>query len=121
MRPTQSVLVKEALLRQLDQTFQRDFRQTLSEVVTELKIRNTMKPSASTPESIFCAIRQSRILESKTTNTVTQMRHALERLSVGKFGLCVHCGRRILVGELERDPLLEACTSCRKSSLNNER
>ncbi len=119
MRPIHSVLVKEALLKELDQTFQRDFRQTLSEVVTELKIRNTMRQSSSTPESIFTAIHQSRILESKSSSTVAQLRHALERISKGKFGLCVRCGRKIPAGELEHDPLLEACAPCRKSRLSN--
>lgn len=119
MRPTHTVLVKEALLKELDQTFQRDFRQTLAEVVTELKIRNAMKQSATTPESIFTAIQQSRILESKSSSTVAQMRHALERISVGKFGLCVRCGRRISPSELERNPLLETCANCRKPRPSN--
>jgi DnaK suppressor protein len=119
VRPTHSVLVKQALLKELDQTFQRVFRQTLAEVVTELKIRNTMKQSASTPESIFTAIRQSRILESKSSGAVTQMRHALERMSIGKFGICARCGRKIPASQLERDPLLETCASCRKSHMSN--
>ncbi len=119
MRPTHSLLVKEALLKELDQTFQRDFRQTLSEVVTELKIRNAMKLSATTPESIFTAIQQSRILESKSTSTVTQIRHALERMSLGKFGRCVRCGRRIPANELEHEPLLETCASCSTSRLKD--
>ena len=119
MRPTHTALVKEALLKELDQTFQRDFRQTLAEIVTELKIRNAMKQSATTPESIFTAIQQSRILDSKSSSTVTNLRHALERLSVGKFGFCVRCGRRIPASELEREPLLETCASCRKSRSSN--
>lgn len=119
MRPTHTVLVKEALLKELDQTFQRDFRQTLSEVITELKIRNAIKQSATTPESIFIAIQQSRILESKSSATVAQLRQAVERMNLGKFGVCVRCGRKILARDLERNPLIETCTPCRKSRLSN--
>jgi len=113
MRHTHTILVKKALLKELDQTFQRDFRQTLSEVLTELKIRSTFGQPVATPDSIFTAIRQSRILDRKTTNAVVQLRAALERMNVGQFGLCVRCGRKIPATELEKNPLVEICPSCR--------
>ncbi len=115
MRQTHSVLVKEALLRELDHTLQRDFRQTLGEILSELNIRNASKHPAATPDSIFKAIRQARILESKSSTSVLQVRAALERLNLGKYGLCVRCGRKIPAIQLEQNPLVESCASCSKS------
>lgn len=117
VRETHTTLVKKALLKELDQTFQRDFRQTLSEVITELRLRSAVGQMLANPDSIFNAIRQSRILDCKSTSGVVQLRAALERMNIGKFGLCVRCGRRILIGELERNPLLDVCSSCRKGSM----
>jgi RNA polymerase-binding transcription factor DksA len=113
MRQPHAVLVKEALLRELDHTLQRDFRQTLSEILTELSIRNAIGTAAASPDSIFAAIRQSRILECKSTSGTRQIRAALERITIGKFGLCVRCGRKIQAIDLERNPLVEVCSSCR--------
>jgi RNA polymerase-binding transcription factor DksA len=119
VRHTHTITVKEALLKELDQTFQRDFRQTLSEILTELRIRNVVGPSMATPDAIFAAIRQSRILDSKSSSAVVQMRAALERMTVGRFGFCIRCGRRIQVMELERNPLVEVCSFCRRSRMTN--
>jgi RNA polymerase-binding transcription factor DksA len=115
LRHAHSTSVKEALLRELDHTLQRDFRQTLGEILTELKIRNALRKPAATPDSIFEAICQARILETKSSSDVVQVRAALERMTVGKFGLCVRCGRRIPAVQLERNPLVEVCDSCAKS------
>ncbi len=115
MRHAHATLVKEALLRELDHTLQRDFRQTLGEILTELKIRNVIKQPAATPDSIFEAICQARILESKSSSTVLQVRAALERMTVGRFGLCVRCGRKIPALQLERNPLVEVCDACAQS------
>ncbi len=120
MRHTHTILVKEALLKELDQTFQRDFRQTLSEILTELKIRNVVGQSKASPDSIFAAIRQSRILDCKSTSAIIQIRAALERITIGKFGLCVRCGRKIQTMELERNPLVEICSSCKRTTMTNE-
>jgi len=119
VRTTHTVSLKEALLKELDQTFQRDFRQTLSEVLTELKIRNAIKPTANSPEAIFAAIQQSRILESKSSGDIAQMREALRRMNRGNFGLCVRCGRRIQAARLERNPLIDTCLSCSRARLSN--
>ena len=119
MRHTHTFLIKEALLKELDQTFQRDFRQTLSEVITELKIRNAIGKPVTTPDSIFAAIRKSRILDCRSTSAILQIRAALERMNIGKFGLCVRCGRKIQTLELERNPLVEICSSCKESRLLN--
>jgi len=120
VRHTHTLSAKEALLRELDLTFQRDFRQTLSEILTELRIRNVVGQSMATPDSIFAAIRQSRILESKSTSSVVQLRAALERMMIGKFGLCARCGRKIQAVELERDPLVDICSACNRSRLAHD-
>jgi RNA polymerase-binding transcription factor DksA len=112
VRPTHATLVKEALLRQLDHTLQRDFRQTLSEVLTELNIRNAVGQQVRSPDSILCAIKQSRILDCKATSEVLQLRAALDRVVFGKFGLCILCGRKISTPDLERNPLQDYCSSC---------
>lgn len=117
MRHAHTDLVKEALLKELDQTLQRDFRQSLSEILTELKIRNSLGQRVVSPDSIFAAIRQSRILDCKSTDSSIQIRSALERMDVGKFGLCVRCGRKIQAAELERNPLVEICSACSRSRL----
>jgi RNA polymerase-binding transcription factor DksA len=119
MRHTHFALAKEALLKELDHTLQRDFRQTLNEILTELKIRNAVKQPVTSADSVFAAIRQSRILERKSTHGTIQMRAALERLNGGKFGKCSRCGRRIQELELRRDPLLEMCPSCAQSTKSN--
>jgi RNA polymerase-binding transcription factor DksA len=112
VRHTHSISVKQALLKKLDQTFQRDFHQSLSEILTELRIRNAVGKSLATPDSIFAAIQEARILDCKSTSAVLEMRAALERMAIGKFGLCVRCGRTIQAIELEREPLRDSCSSC---------
>lgn len=121
MRDTRFMLVKEALLRELDHTLQRDFRQTLGEILTELRIRNAIKQPTATPDLIFEAISRARILECKSSTSVLQVRAAIERMNLGRFGLCVQCGRKISSVYLEHNPLVETCTSCvkRKTSLGN--
>ena len=119
MRQIHAVLVKKALLKELDHTFQRDFRQTLSEVLTELRIRNAIGQPVATPDSIFAAIRQSRILDCKATNAVIRIRAALERMDVGKFGICIRCGRKIRPDDLEHNPLTEVCSSCVRKKFTN--
>jgi RNA polymerase-binding transcription factor DksA len=119
VRHAHAITVKEALLKELDQTFQRDFRQTLSEILTELRIRNAAGQSKQTPDTIFAVIRESRILDCKSTSAVVQMRAALERMTIGKFGLCIRCGRKIQAMELERNPLVEVCSSCKETRLTN--
>jgi len=114
LRHTHSTQIKEALLRELDHALQRDFRQTLGEILTELKIRNVIKHPTATPDSIFEAICQARILESKSSVSTVQVKAALERITVGRFGLCLRCGRKIPALQLERNPLLETCDSCAK-------
>lgn len=115
------MLVKEALLRELDHTLQRDFRQTLGEILTELRIRNAIKQPTATPDAIFEAISQARILECKYSTSILQVRAAIERMNLGRFGLCVQCGRKISSVYLEHNPLVEICPSCakRKTSLGN--
>lgn len=120
MRHTHAVLVKEALLKELDLTLQRDFHQTLSEILTELRIRNAIRQPVTSPDSIFTAIQQSRILDCKSTNAIVRIRAALERMNIGKFGLCIRCGRKIGTRELERNPLVEMCASCVQSTTANE-
>jgi RNA polymerase-binding transcription factor DksA len=119
VRHSHTITVKEALLKELDQTFQRDYRQTLSEILTELRIRSAAGQSMATPDSIFAVIRQSRILECKSTSAVVRMRAALERITIGKFGICIRCGRKIQATELERNPLVEVCSSCKGNRITN--
>ena len=114
MRQTHFMLAKEALLKELDHTLQRDFRQTLGEILTELRIRNTIEQPAATPDSIFEAISQARILDCKTSSSVLQVRAAIERMNLGRFGLCVRCGQKIPATVLEHNPLTETCASCAK-------
>jgi RNA polymerase-binding transcription factor DksA len=111
------MLIKQALLKKLDQTLQSDFHQTLSDILTELKIRNAVGQATATPDSIFEAIQQARILDCKSTRAVLEMRAALRRVAKGKFGLCIRCGRSIQTVELERNPLCETCSSCNRKKM----
>jgi RNA polymerase-binding transcription factor DksA len=44
------------------------------------------------------------------------LRDAIDRLRIGKIGICVYCGRRIPLHELETRPTTQVCPRCRPGS-----
>jgi DnaK suppressor protein len=50
-------------------------------------------------------------LERRTA--LDRIEAALARLDSGRFGYCDACGDRISLAELDRDPTLSTCASCR--------
>lgn len=47
-----------------------------------------------------------------TRRVVDQIKSALERLTVGTYGLCTRCSRAIVPGRLEALPYAETCIDC---------
>ena len=41
---------------------------------------------------------------------------ALQRISDGEFGSCIHCGEDIAEGRLDFDPAITSCVQCARSS-----
>jgi RNA polymerase-binding transcription factor DksA len=104
--------IKLAMIRQLDSTLRQNYRQTLVEVLNELRMRSVVSQPDPSPDKVFSVILQTHVLSYKNSSSVRQMREALERMARGKFGLCVRCGREIKADTLLRDPTLACCTRC---------
>ncbi|MEX0601861.1 MAG: hypothetical protein WD295_00885 [Bacteroidota bacterium] len=104
--------VKHALIRELDVTFQREFRQSLSEVMTELRIRHTLSGPGEEPDQVLNAIRSSRMLLCNRSEATQRIRFALDRIAGGTFGICTRCGREIPGRLLEKNPTHQFCETC---------
>ncbi len=104
--------VKLAMLRQLDATLRQNYHQTLIEVLNELRMRSVVSQPDPSPDKVFSVILQTHVLTYKPTPTVLRLREALERMTRGKFGLCIRCGREITVETLLGDPTTPCCSLC---------
>lgn len=104
--------IKQAMLRELDNTLRQNYHQTLSEVLNELRVRNIFTPADPTPDNVFSIVLNNHLLTYKPAPSVAQLREALERLAHGKFGLCVRCGREIPTAILQQHPTMTFCSSC---------
>jgi DnaK suppressor protein len=104
--------VKLAMLRQLDTTLRQNYHQTLIEVLNELRIRSVVSQPDPSPDKVFSVILQTHVLTYKPTPSVLQIRQALERMTSGKFGFCVRCGREIGIETLLNDPTVSFCPLC---------
>lgn len=51
-------------------------------------------------------------LVRRAFNRLNQVEAALERIKVGQFGNCVHCGREVAKGRLEALPWAPYCMDC---------
>ena len=104
--------VKLAMLRQLDTTLRQNYHQTLIEVLNELRMRSVVSQPDPSPDKVFSVILQTHVLTYKPTPSVLRLREALERMTCGKFGLCILCGREITVETLLSDPTVSWCALC---------
>ena len=104
--------VKLAMLRQLDATLRKNYHQTLIEVLNELRMRSVVSQPDPSPDKVFRVILQTHVLTYKPTPSVMRLREALERMTSGKFGLCVRCGREITIETLLADPTISCCSLC---------
>ena len=100
------------MLRQLDTTLRQNYHQTLVDVLNELRMRSIVSQPDPSPDKVFSVILQTRVLAYKPSRSVQQLREALERLTRGKFGFCVGCGKEISAEALLRDPTLPCCPFC---------
>lgn len=114
-RPTDLTRIKQAMLRELDNTLRQNYHQTLTEVLNELHIRNIFTPANPTPDNVFSIVLNNHLLTYKPAQSVTQMREALERLAQGDFGICARCGREIPARTLEKHPTATICSACTKA------
>ena len=108
--------VKVALLRELEVTFQSHFHQHLTEVITDLRVHNIEQSGVAKADEIFSVIRSSGILQLMGGAEFVSLRTAIERLSTDDYGLCVRCGRKIALPELEMRPTTQFCSRCRAGS-----
>jgi RNA polymerase-binding transcription factor DksA len=104
--------VKLVMLRQLDATLRQNYHQTLIEVLNELRMRSVVSQPDPSPDKVFSVILQTHILTHKPAPSVLRLREALERMTCGKFGLCIRCGREITVETLLSDPTVPCCSLC---------
>ena len=104
--------VKLAMLRQLDTTLRQNYHQSLVEVLNELRMRSVVTQPDLSPEKVFSVILQAHVLSYKPSPSVYRLREALERITLGNYGLCLKCGRKISIHSLLGDPTLSLCVHC---------
>ena len=108
--------VKVALLRELEVTFQSHFHQHLSEVVTDLRVHNIEGPGLKKVDEVLSVIQSSGILQLMSGEQFVSLRSAIDRLNSGRYGLCLRCGRKIPLSQLESTPTAQFCPRCRAGS-----
>lgn len=115
---TDEARIKLALLKQLDQTLREQYHQSLSDVLTDLRIRNVLVEKNPTPEYVFELMLQTQVLGHRSGQNVTKVRQALERFTRGSFKTCARCGKEMPVEVLEHDPTADRCASCQVALTN---
>jgi RNA polymerase-binding transcription factor DksA len=75
-------------------------------------MRSTVSQPDPSPDKVFSVILQTHVLSYKPTSSVLRLREALERMTRGKYGLCIRCGREIAVESLLSDPTVSYCSLC---------
>lgn len=53
-------------------------------------------------------------LKTEVDKTLIRIRKALTRIKIGKYGLCVECGKMIDTDRLAIDPTIAHCLKCKK-------
>jgi len=104
--------VGEKLLHEIDTLCQFYFRQTLDEVITELRIRCIISGRINDPVHLITDLHRCGFLNCNSTTPVVYLRKAIERFAGDSFGLCVYCGEIIPEEWLLRNPLIEYCSHC---------
>lgn len=110
--------IKQAMIHTLDTTLRQNYHQTLIEVLNELRMRSVVSQPDPSPDKVFSVILQTHVLSYKPSHSVRQLREALERMTRGKFGLCIQCGREISADALLRDPTQSLCQHCQNRASN---
>ena len=110
--------IKLAMLQKLDTTLRQNYHQTLIDVLNELRMRSVVSQPDPPPDKVFSVILQTHVLSYKPSRSVQQMRQALERMALGKFGLCTRCGREISADTLLHDPTQSYCQNCQNRANN---
>ncbi|MCF6328501.1 MAG: TraR/DksA C4-type zinc finger protein, partial [Henriciella sp.] len=57
-------------------------------------------------------VRSKLELPSSADLTLAKIEAALDRLDLGTFGLCTHCGDEINLKRLDHDPSVQHCKGC---------
>ncbi|GEM_PF-1717957 len=109
--PTKEKVGKQ-LLKEIDTVFQYYFRQTLDEVITELRIRCIIAGRTNNAVNLISEIHNCGVLNTNSETPVKYLRRAIERFASDSFGLCSHCGASIPEDWLLRSPLVEYCSHC---------
>ena len=60
-------------------------------------------------------------LADRERRLVTKIKHALERLSAGEYGVCEACGSPITYGRLMARPVASMCIDCKTETEQLER
>jgi len=103
---------KYSLLRELDVRFQRSYHERLGEIINDLRMHHIeIKPDA-TADELISIIDRSRLLYFVSDPSIQELRTTFERLRIGTFGTCEHCGEAIPPEVLEKAPTTTLCTPC---------
>ncbi len=88
-----------------------------NELVTqEMSIQDAMPASGDDEIADAASDTYTQALDAtlvrRAFNRLNQVEAALERIQVGQYGNCVHCGRTVAVGRLEALPWAPYCMDC---------
>ena len=103
---------ERALLNELDSRLQMEWHETLSDVITDLRIRWVdVKPEAE-PDELISVIHSYRLLDFVSTQPLIEIRETIRRIKQGTFGYCSGCGIEISSEILESQPSVKLCPAC---------
>lgn len=101
------------LMKDLDSLLKYHFRQSLDEVVNELRNHSIISDSGH-PTSILRGIHYSQILNFRKEKEVTRMKETILRILNDTYGVCTVCGNSIPDPLLLEIPTTEFCSICMK-------
>ncbi|MBW2369262.1 MAG: RNA polymerase-binding protein DksA [Deltaproteobacteria bacterium] len=85
---------------------------------SNLSILELMKPVDDSPDAIDRAVREqgrnfTLRLRDRERKLVRKIKHALERIEEGAYGICEKCGEEITVERLKARPVTVYCLHCK--------
>lgn len=101
------------LMEELDALLKRHFRQSLTEVVTDLR-NHCIIGDSDQPTSILRGILYSQILNFRKEREVTRMKETILRILNDTYGVCTVCVNSIPDQWLLEIPTTEFCPICVK-------
>lgn len=104
---------RETIIRQRLQDSLRAAQEELDQIEDRLRDKGDYGPGTGDPLVVRWELNLAR--RDRVESRIAELKHALERLEEGTYGVCESCGKPIDLQRLEALPQTELCIECARS------